>query len=132
MSFAPSRLRPLYEQAMRLREAGYGPEADRLADQILRSPAQGGEDFHLQAHLLMQMGRFREAAARLDHALALDPATPERLADRAVALAETGRLAEAVASCEQALALRPDFVHAHFLHGDLLRELDRPDEALAA
>jgi tetratricopeptide (TPR) repeat protein len=130
MSYAPSHLRALFEQASRCRKAGYEAELGRLCREILQRAPASGEDFYYHGCALMWMGRVADALASFDNALAVGPITPELLVDRGVLLAELRRLDEAVASCEWALTLRPGFARAHFVRAGYLRTLARLDEAL--
>lgn len=80
---------------------------------------------------LSRRGRYEEALACYDQALALRPDTPEVLSNRGNALRHLGRLDEAEASYRQALRLKPDFANAHSNFGKLLLEQGRYDEAEA-
>ena len=77
------------------------------------------------------LGRFSEALAAYDRAIALDPRNFASLNDRAFALAKMGRLAEALTSYDRALALKPDHPKLISNRGEILARLGRLDEALA-
>ena len=132
MSFVPSDLRTLFEQANQCRLAGYGAQAERIYLQILNSAPASGTDFYYQGRVLMRMGHIADALASFDNAVRLGHITPELLVDRSVVLAELKHTDQAIASCERALTLKPDFARAHFVHGGYLRVLARQDEALAS
>jgi tetratricopeptide (TPR) repeat protein len=88
---------------------------------------------HLQAFIdgnaHQEVGRFAEAVACYDSAIALRPDYMEAYRNRGNAQRQLGHLAEAVASYEQAIALRPN-VAAYTNRGNVLRELRRAQEAL--
>lgn len=81
--------------------------------------------------LLMRGGRFVEAVAAYDRALALTPGSPDLLVHRAAAILSLGRPAEAVDCCDRALAARPDFVEARYILGNAQLELGLFDQALS-
>ena len=84
------------------------------------------------AKFFHELGRFEEAVASYDEALAAQPDRAEVLYHRARALTELGRFEEALASCDAALASRPDFAEAFNQRGVILKELRRFPEALAS
>lgn len=130
MVFTTARLRDRFEQVQQLRQSGQGAMADMVTREILAAPAASADDYHCQAILFMDLGRFTEARARFDLAMSRGAPTPELLVDRAVALIEGRRLADAIASCEAALKLNPEFAPAHLVHGDCLRDSGHPALAL--
>ena len=81
---------------------------------------------------LKALGRFTEALASYDNALALKPDHPKAHNNRGNALQELRRPAEALAAYDRAIAVAPDYAEAHSNRGNTLRELERPDDALAA
>src|SRR5580692_11682037 len=83
------------------------------------------------ANVLSLKGRFAEAVAAYDRALAVRP-DPDALRGRGHALQGLGLLPQALASYAQALALNPSDMQAHYKQGVVLGELGRADEALAA
>jgi predicted O-linked N-acetylglucosamine transferase (SPINDLY family) len=83
------------------------------------------------ANVLSLKGRFAEAVAAYDRALAVRP-DPDALRGRGHALQGLGLLPQALASYAQALALNPSDMQAHYKQGAVLGELGRADEALAA
>jgi tetratricopeptide (TPR) repeat protein len=80
---------------------------------------------------LTALGRFAEAQAHANAALALQPTAAAYL-QQGVALRGLGRHGEAVASFDHALALEPNHVEAHAGRGMALRQLGRDAEALAS
>jgi len=79
---------------------------------------------------LYNLGRFAEAVANFDHAIALRPDLAEIHYNRANALRGLSRLDEAVVGYDRALTLRPDFAEAYVNRGVALQGLRRLDEAL--
>jgi tetratricopeptide (TPR) repeat protein len=96
---------------------------------ILRGPAP----FFLnnRAAALQQLGRYSDALADYDAALALKPDYVEALGNRGIVLQKLVRYQEALASYDQALALNPGYADASSNRGDTLQQLGRYDEALA-
>lgn len=90
-----------------------------------------------EAHLkhgnaLQRDNRPAEALESYDRALAIEPASPAALLNRAYALRDLKRPQEALASCERALALQPAFPAALKARGDALLDLAQPAAALAS
>jgi tetratricopeptide (TPR) repeat protein len=108
------------------------PEAARrYADAAQADPADA-EARCLLGNVQMRLGRFADAQASYEAALALRPGHPDALGNRAVALAEQGRLEAAIAGYRLALAVRPDYPEAHYNLGNALRALRRVDGAAAS
>jgi tetratricopeptide (TPR) repeat protein len=78
------------------------------------------------------LGRFEDALAAYDQALALDPRRVPAHMGRGVALLALGRFEDALAAYDQALALDPRYALAHMSRGVALLALGRPEDALAA
>jgi Tfp pilus assembly protein PilF len=83
------------------------------------------------ALMLHEQGRYAEAIATFDRALAMRPRDPVALNNRGVALNALGRHAESIASYDKALALESEYVFAHYNRGRALEELERYVEAVA-
>ena len=77
-------------------------------------------------------GRYAEAVASFDRALAIRSRDAVALNNRGVALNALGRHADALKSYGRALKLQPDYVSALYNRARSLDELQRHDEALAA
>ena len=80
--------------------------------------------------MLCLLGRFEEAVAAYDRALAIQP-DAESFNNRGNALQNLNRPAEALASFDRALALDPRNIQALYKRGVMLTEMGRSDEALA-
>lgn len=77
---------------------------------------------HLLTHLwyaecLTRMGRYNDAIAESDIALALDPVSPNSLGNRAMLFFRARRYDEAIRASQQALDLNPSFVNALWWQG---------------
>ena len=86
---------------------------------------------NLRGGALAELGRFDEALACFDRALAIRPDYAEALENKASALAAQGRMAEAAAAIDQAIALAPKRAHAYFLSTTYAR-VKQDDPRLAA
>jgi tetratricopeptide (TPR) repeat protein len=83
-----------------------------------------------RAGVQQQLGRYHQALADYDRALAVRPDYPEALNNRGVTLQALRRPAEALASYDAALSLRPDFVEALVNRGITHYECRRFEDAL--
>ncbi|MBE9605203.1 tetratricopeptide repeat protein [Acetobacteraceae bacterium H6797] len=88
----------------------------RRRDEALAQLAEAGtpELLNIKGNILHEMGRFEEALACFDQALALAPADATALSNRANALMALGRHEAAMESHDRALAARPDDADAAF------------------
>lgn len=89
-------------------------------------------DLHERGMALHRAGRFAEALASFDAALALEPDSADLCNSRGNALRRLKRLPEALASCERAIALAPGLAAAWNNRGLVLQALRRCDEAAAS
>ena len=96
-----------------------------FAPTIRRRTSAGG-------NILRDMGRFDEALAAYDQAIALDPSCADAHGNRGAALHELERPGEALPSIEKALLLRPDHAPSYNNQGLVLGALWRFEEALAS
>jgi tetratricopeptide (TPR) repeat protein len=120
------------KRAVAAYERGHLREANRLARAILSVNADYFDALHLIAAISARRGRFSEALASYDRALAVRPNSAEALNNRGVTLYELKRLDEALASYNRALAAWPDYAEALNNRGVTLFELKRLEEALAS
>jgi tetratricopeptide (TPR) repeat protein len=81
---------------------------------------------------LQELGRFEEALASYDRAIALQPDYAAALDNRGNALRQLRRFDEALSSYDRAIKLQPDYADALYNRGVTLHELGRFDEALAS
>jgi len=79
---------------------------------------------------LQEVGRFEDALADYDRAIALAPRIAPFHNNRGFALYRLKRFEDAVSSIDQALGLNPNYPLAHKNRGEVLSALKRPAEAL--
>lgn len=116
-----------------LLETGGYEQAVRLADQVLS--LDGGNQLAALSNkstALLRLGRFADALAVVEAALALDDEQPTVHSNRGSALFGLGRYEEALAALDRALALRQGHGVTLINRAAVLRALRRPVEALAA
>jgi predicted O-linked N-acetylglucosamine transferase (SPINDLY family) len=107
-------------------------EAERLFGMSLEADPRQVQAHYNRGIVLEALGRYEEAVASYDRALALKTDGPEILNNRGNAVARLKRFLEAVGDYDRAIALRPDYPDAHFNRGNALAELGRFDEALGS
>ncbi|UCH79420.1 MAG: tetratricopeptide repeat protein [Candidatus Coatesbacteria bacterium] len=89
------------------------------------------ETFFMRARGYHRLGRFEEALASLDEAVAADPTYIRAQAARAHTLRRLGRLEEAFAAVNRVLEVEPNNAVALATKGTLLQEQGRPQEGQA-
>ncbi|XP_041008721.1 inactive TPR repeat-containing thioredoxin TTL3-like [Juglans microcarpa x Juglans regia] len=82
----------------------------------------GNEDY--------KSGRFAEALALYDAAIAIDPNKPSYRSNKSAALAALGRLFEAVFECREAIRIEPQYHRAHHRLATLYFRLGEAEKAL--
>ncbi|MEI7931800.1 MAG: tetratricopeptide repeat protein [Alphaproteobacteria bacterium] len=97
----------------------------------LEALARAEADYR-RANTLLTAGRYDEAIAAYDAALAVRPDHVDSLLNRGTASFELGRFDEALADTDRALALAPADPEIFFNRGNALQSLKRHDEALAS
>jgi tetratricopeptide (TPR) repeat protein/SAM-dependent methyltransferase len=129
---APRDADALYQFGILASQLGRLPEAERcLADAVEIRPSEPA--FHHGLGLLQALhGRFADALACHDRALALDAAHIGALAGRAEALHEIGELVAAEAEYRRAASLAPRAPEIRFGWATVLADLGRLPEAAAA
>ena len=111
-------------------QAGREDEAlELIAGALAHKPDDPGALVNY-GNVLCLKGRFEEAAASYDRALAGRP-DADVFKSRGHALQGAGRLTEALASYRQALALNPADLQSHYKQAVVLGEMGRSDEAIA-
>lgn len=114
-----------------LRKPGANPQDAEHAENLAHFGSQYAEVIASRGLSYTDMGRFTEALADLDRALALDSTIPWFHAGRAHVLRRMHRLEESLAGFDRALALQPEFGHAIADRGVTLSLMNRNEEALA-
>jgi predicted TPR repeat methyltransferase len=130
---------PAFEQAkafflrgMQLSEAGDLAGAERqFLGSLALLPGRASTLVNLGV-TRFRLGRHADAVDPLEEALALEPGDANAWLHLALAQFELRRLEAAAKATERATALAPGLGVAWSLRGDLLRELGRPHEAIAA
>jgi tetratricopeptide (TPR) repeat protein len=120
----------LYQRAVAAYDSGELAEAERLCAKIHQDEAEHFDAARLLARVQCRLGRYHEALASFDAALAIRPDDAEALNRRGDVLRQLNRLEEALASCEAALAISPGMAAAYNSRGLILEDLRRLPEAL--
>ncbi|WP_460908639.1 tetratricopeptide repeat protein [Paraburkholderia jirisanensis] len=112
-------------------QMGRPGEAEEL---IWRSISQAPSPLALAnlSAVLASLGRYEDALARLDEALALNPDHPRALVQRAGVFAELGRHEDAVTAYDRLLAQAPTFADGYAWRAAALRSITRHAEALTS
>ncbi|MCF6311983.1 MAG: tetratricopeptide repeat protein [Verrucomicrobiales bacterium] len=93
----------------------------------------GGIDQYMRGELLMQQGRYEDAAAFLKQAIAANPENDLAFADLSMCLLEMeGRRKDALAAMDEAIALDPEYGRYRAMRALVLCRLDRGKDALVA
>ncbi|MFC7734521.1 tetratricopeptide repeat protein [Roseomonas sp. GCM10028921] len=103
---------------------------ESLAGRAAVGPTARAAVFGQAGQAWMVAGQAVRAHGAFTLALALAPADPELLVDRAIAAGILGRLADSLADTERALAVDGTRVEALVYHAAALRQLDRVQEAM--
>jgi len=120
------------QRAVRAHEVGNFALAERLCSGILAHYAEHFEALNLLGVIKAQTRRSQEAAALLEHAVAVRPGNATTHNNYANVLGDLGRFHEALEHYDRALALEPDYPEACNNRGGALRALGRLDAALAS
>lgn len=86
----------------------------------------------IYAHLLVGIGRIEDAVAESDRLLAIDPASPVRLASNCIVKYLARRYAAALAACDRSVQVDPTYSNSHFWRALVLTEVGRHEEAMQA
>ncbi len=84
------------------------------------------------AHLLVGIGRLEEAITESDRLLAIDPASPVRLASNCIVKYLARRYAAALTACDRSVQVDATYSNAHFWRALVLTEVGRHEEAMQA
>src|SRR3954451_8826889 len=115
----------VFRQAAALHREGRLPEAAQLYQTVLRVAPHHVESLHSLGFICNQVGRFADAVALLERALAGDRNAARIHNDLAIALQGLQRQDEAVRHYREAVALAPELVEAHNNLGNALHALGR-------
>jgi Flp pilus assembly protein TadD len=136
MSRRKHQLEALFQQAVRLHQAGRLAEAEPLYRQLLAASPDHADALHMLGVLAMQAGHPRPALDLIDQAIARRPDADPRGAiyhvNRAGALFALGQPELALAAAQTAIRLRRASAEAHQSLGHSLSDLGRAHEAVQA
>jgi len=90
------------------------------------------EAHYSRAGELRARGRFEEALAAFDEAIARRPTYAEAHNGRGIVLSNLARPNDAIDGFDRAIALKPDYAEAYNNRGIVLQDLNRPEDALAS
>ncbi len=119
------------QEALALHKAGRLAEAEPLYLKVLAADKDFYPALHLMGLIRLHQGRPGEALPYIEHALRLQPGTPEMLSNYGIALEGVGRPAEALEALERVVKAAPGNSRAWNNRGALLSKLQRNEEALA-
>ena len=119
------------KEALALHKAGKLAEAEPLYLKALAQDPNFYPALHLMGLIRLHQGRAAEALPYIERALKLQAATPEMLADYAIALEGVGRHAEALEALDRVVKAAPTNSRAWNNRGGVFSKLGRNDEALA-
>jgi predicted O-linked N-acetylglucosamine transferase (SPINDLY family) len=119
-----------FRHAMAALQSGDFSAAEQLFRAVLRTQPGHVAALNLLGVVLGRLGRYVEAIASFDRALAVAPQAAESWFGRAMSLIAIGRPQDAIASFDRAIADKPDVPQAHLMRAKLLSDLRRNDEAL--
>ncbi len=131
LSADPRAFPPRHMLGVLLAQQGRLVEAQEAIGLAIKSNPRDPGALVNYGNVLNLLGRFAEAIASYDRALAITP-DAETWNNRGNALQGLNRRAEALASFEKAVGLDPANLQARYKRGVMLGELGRTDEALAA
>jgi protein O-GlcNAc transferase len=120
-----------FERGLSALQAGNLNEAERLLQAVTHAQPTHIRALNLLGVVLGRLGRYAEAMASYDRALASAPNSAEAWYGRGMTLLAIGRPLEAIASFDNVLAAKPDFTQVHLLRAKLLADLGRREAALA-
>ena len=117
-----------------LHKTGRFDEAERYLSNVLGKSAQNANDFLQIADIFRVRADYRKAVEAYRDALETEPDNAKAHAGLGDALFRLERYQEAIDSMQRALVLQPDQPSApalHYLTGESLQALGRPEQALA-
>ncbi len=120
----------LLKEAAGLHQAGRLADAEARYREVLKADATNFDAAQGLARLQFQSGRFDDALAIIDRAIADHPERAELWSNRGAALAAMKRFDEATACFDRALRLNPSFVGAQVNRANALLELGRYADAI--
>ena len=120
-----------FQQAQRFFQSGEAESAEAICAELLDRHPADANFLCLSARALVKLGRFDEANARIEHALAIYPEFARPHEARGELLFAQGNLPAAAEAFQRALELDPKRQHARMKLGQVLLLMGRVDEARA-
>lgn len=121
----------LLQQAVTAHQGGNLYEAEKLYRNVLQADARQADALALLGLVLGAKGRFDEAAASVQTAIAIDPKAALFPFHLGTILTTAQKFPEAIAAFQQAIRLKPDFYEAHYnlantlrAHGEWVQAID--------
>ena len=128
---APQHFEALHLMGLVEAQRGHHKDSEILLRQAARINPRSAEVHANRGNVQRELGRFAEAIASYDLALALRPNYPNALNGRAIALVALARFDEALTDYDKTLALDPNFIMARYNRGLALARLRRLEAAIA-
>jgi len=132
MNAPASKLSLALDRAVSAYRGGQLAEAEEICRKIVATKRNFFDGLYVLAVVQAAAGKYEEAVANYNRALAVQPKHAEALSNRGNALKALQRFDEALASYDRALSARPDYATGHSNRGAVLSEMKRLPEALAA
>jgi protein O-GlcNAc transferase len=126
----PPAVHPLLPKAVGLHQSGQLDAAANLYEQIIAQIPRHFDATHLLGVIALEQGRLDAAERWISSALQGKPNDPAALNNRGTIRLRTGNLEGARSDFERALKIKPNDPDALVNLGYVLRQLDRPKEAL--
>ncbi|MCW5803385.1 MAG: tetratricopeptide repeat protein [Deltaproteobacteria bacterium] len=124
-------VRPLFALALTLHNGGHLDDAERYYRRVLAIDPRHADTLNNLGNVHGTRGRYDEAIASYDAAIAEVPDHPLYHACRGWALARAARYREAIATCDRAVAIDPNQSSAYFPRGAAYLQLGERDRAAA-
>ena len=119
----------LFQQGIKLHEAGRFDEAEQIYRQILETAPNNPDIINLLGLIAQNKGLHQEAIAYFAKAIRLSPSHAPYQFNFAVSLEGLGKLREALDAYEKVITLAPDVKETYFKCGQINKELNNDSKA---
>ena len=119
----------LFQQGIKLHEAGRFDEAEQIYRQILETAPNNPDIINLLGLIAQNKGLHQEAIAYFAKAIRLNPSHAPYQFNFAVSLEGIGKLREALDAYEKVITLAPDVKETYFKCGQMNKELNNDNKA---